>query len=148
MVECGLETRSMNRRRLLLACLVGALTLVSVAVLLIWLSRTAITPANVARIEKGMTLAEVEALLAGAPRNETDLPDNFINDAFVHADPEQLKRGRLLHAQPPLEERRWASHGLVVSVIFDASGRVVQYKEFTFDVKESWKDKLRRWLRM
>jgi hypothetical protein len=128
----------MPRRRLLLLALPVALVLLGVGALVLW-PRTSITRENAEKIEEGMTLAEVEALLGGPARNESGLPDNFINDAFVNVD---------ACGTPPFAERRWASPGYVVIVSFDGSGRVTRHSHADFDVDRSPLDKLRRWLRM
>jgi hypothetical protein len=132
--------------------LVGGAVLASLGVvgLVFWLlwPHTAITPENAAMIRKGMTLAEVESLFGGPARNESDMPDNFINDAFVLADPAEIKAGRLHPGPRPPDEKRWASPGYVVVVHFDDSGRVVRHGLFTFDVDRSLLDKVRRWLRL
>lgn len=60
------------RRLLLLALPVGLLVL-AIGVGLLW-PRTAITRENAAKIEPGMTLAEVEAKLGGPARDETTGP--------------------------------------------------------------------------
>ena len=73
-----------KRKRLLLFGLLTTVALIAVApgVWLLW-PHTAITRENAEKIENGMTLADVEQLLGGHARNESDMPDNFINDAFV-----------------------------------------------------------------
>jgi hypothetical protein len=99
--------------------------------------RSAITAQNAAKIEDGMTLAEVEAILGGPARNDSDLPDNFINDAFVV---------RNLRGRPPSAEKRWATNISVVVVHFDDAGRVIQQVHFAYDMERSPWDKLRHWL--
>jgi outer membrane protein assembly factor BamE (lipoprotein component of BamABCDE complex) len=122
-----------RRRGLLFSAAAVVLALLAVAV---WVvpPRTKITPENAAKIEEGMTLAKVEELLGGPARNESDLADNFINDAFV------------LVESRPFIDRRWASRGYVVLVAFDDSGRVLRHSDMAFDVDRSFLDKLRRWL--
>jgi hypothetical protein len=128
-----------RRRRLLLFALIAGTAIVGTfAAWLLW-PHSAITRENAAKIQMDMTLAEVEELLGGPARNESNMPDNFINDAFVVA----RHRG----AQP-FEERRWASPGFVVLVHFDDSGRVIRLTNFDFNVDRSLIDKLRRWLRL
>jgi hypothetical protein len=136
----------MNRRRLLLFGLAAALVVLGVATLVLWPRRSAITHENADRIQEGMTLAEVEQLLGGPARNESGMPDNFINDAFVIADPGEVKAGRLRPGPRPLEDRRWAAPGFVVIVQFDDTGRVVQQQRCEFDADNSLFGKLRRWL--
>jgi hypothetical protein len=125
----------MNRRLLLLG-LAAVLVLLGVGVLALWPRRPAITRANAEKIQMGMTLAEVEELLGGPARNESNMPDNFINDAFEFHD-----------CARPFEDKRWASPAYVVIVEFDDSGRVTGH--FIFDFHgESLLDRLRRWLRL
>jgi hypothetical protein len=57
-------------RRLQLFGLAAGPVVPLVAAGLVW-PRTAITRANAAKIQLGMTLAEVEAILGGPPRDET-----------------------------------------------------------------------------
>jgi hypothetical protein len=82
-----------------------------------------------------MTLAEVEDLLGGPARNESDLPDNFIGDAFDNS-------------ARPFEDKRWASPGLIVFVDFDDAGRVERHSTYSFRVDWSPLDRLRRWLHL
>jgi hypothetical protein len=123
-----------TRRRFLLFSLAAVAGLV-VAGWLIW-PRTEITRENAAKIKEGMTLAEVEAIFGGPARSESDLPDNFINDAFV------------MGGVHPFTEKRWASPGRVVIVHFDDSCRVMRYNTADFDVDRSLLDIVRRWFRI
>jgi outer membrane protein assembly factor BamE (lipoprotein component of BamABCDE complex) len=59
----------MTRRRLLLFALIAVAVVLAVGVWLLW-PRTAITRENAAKIQAGMTLAEVEAILGGPARDE------------------------------------------------------------------------------
>jgi hypothetical protein len=131
----------LRRRRLLLFGLPVALVLLGLGILALWPRPSAINPENDANIRDGMTRAEVEDLLGGPARNESGLPDNFINDAFVVTNP--LRPGGR-----PLDEQRWASPGYLVVVLFDDSGRVVRHTRFAFEVDRSFLDKLRRWLHL
>jgi hypothetical protein len=124
----------MTRRahRLILALPVAVVLVLAVAWLL-W-PRTAITRENADKIQNGMRLAEVEELLGGPARNESDMPNNFIRDAFINPGP------------PPFQHKRWASPALVVFVDFDESGRVTRHSHFAFNEDRSLVDRLRRWL--
>jgi hypothetical protein len=66
----------MPRRRLLLFALPAMLVLVGVVWVAFWLAkpRTAITRENAARIQEGMTLAEVETMLGGPPTGQPTRP--------------------------------------------------------------------------
>src|SRR5690349_6879996 len=66
------RTEPMNRRRVFLLLLAPVIGLV-IGIWMLW-SRTAITPANAARIQPGMTLAEVAAILGGPARDESTGP--------------------------------------------------------------------------
>jgi hypothetical protein len=122
---------TMRRTVLQIGSLAVALVLFSALVLALWPHPSAITPTNAEKIQKGMTLAEVEELLGGAARNESDLPDNFIQDAFV---------------VPNEENKRWASRDCLVIVEFDASGEVIV--SHVIDLGESLLDRLRAWTRL
>jgi SmpA / OmlA family len=61
----------MTRRRLLLLALPVALVLLGVSGWALWPRPSAITRENFKKIEPGMTLAEVEAILGGPARSET-----------------------------------------------------------------------------
>jgi hypothetical protein len=102
----------MLRYRLLL---IGLVALLCCAVVVIILRPgEAITPANAKYIQPGMTVAEVEELLGGAARNESNLPDDFPGNDFVE---DNLGFGKE-------DNRRWISKRYVVIVSFDASGHV------------------------
>jgi hypothetical protein len=96
-----------RRRRLLIALACLVLVLVCAAWLL-WPQRAAITRANGARIENGMTLAQVEAILGGPPRDEST----------GVLDPD-LKMGG-----GDIVAREWRSDEVIIHVIFDRDGLV------------------------
>jgi hypothetical protein len=128
----------MMRRRILPVTLLLAVVFLSIAVSLLWWSPTTITQENSNKIKKGMALAEVEELLGGAARNESGLPDNFINDAFVP-----------LQGEHAVQERRWASRKFVVVVGFNASERVVRRDFFVYHVPDnSFLGRVRGWMRL
>jgi hypothetical protein len=130
------------RRRLLLVALSAALLMLGAGAVVLWPRPSAIVQENAAKIQKGMTLAEVEELLGGPARNESGLPDNFINDAFVNGEEYLSPRPR------PFNDKRWASPGFVVLVDFDDTGHVIRHSYMSFDVDRSILDKLRRLLRV
>ncbi len=132
--------------RLLFWGLPAVLVLLGLGALALLSRPSPINPENEAKIRPGMTLADVEGLLGGPARNESNLPDNFIDDAFVVVDPDPVKAPRPRPGAARLEDRRWARPGYLVVVLFDASGQVVRHRAFTFDVDQSWLDMLRRWL--
>ena len=82
----------MTRRRVLLLGSVAALAAMAFGAWVTWPRPSAITDENSVKIQTGMTLAEVEAILGGPPRNEVG-----------HA------ADRVEYGQPRvvLDERRW-----------------------------------------
>jgi hypothetical protein len=99
-------------RRLLLAALPVAVLAAGLVAWLLWPPPSAITRENAEKIRAGMTLAEVEALLGGPARNESGLPDHYID---------VTRRS---------EDKCWASERLIVVVVLDDAGRVIQHSEF------------------
>jgi outer membrane protein assembly factor BamE (lipoprotein component of BamABCDE complex) len=97
----------MARRRALLFGLLVAVVVLGVSAWATWPRPSAITPENAARIEKGMTLAEVEGILGGPARDET---------------PEDERRHLVIQSvRPDLE---WNSDLVSVWIHLDADGRV------------------------
>jgi outer membrane protein assembly factor BamE (lipoprotein component of BamABCDE complex) len=129
----------MKRRCLLLITAIAVLVLVGVGVLALALRphqpSTAITRENAAKIQHGMTVAEVEALLGGPARDDTTGPLEIdISYTSTHG----------------ACQRDWRSDEVVIAVCFDADGRVIdscndpvqplpRQQDSVFDV-------LRRWL--
>jgi hypothetical protein len=131
----------MTRRRVLLFGLPTAVAAVAVAVWLLW-PRTAITRENAAMIVRGMTLAEVEAVLGGRARTETTGP--------VELD-WNLDTGMVVLNELNLESNRpactWQSDRVSIYVQFSQDGRVTDCQVFPMRrAPESAHDKLRRWL--
>jgi SmpA / OmlA family len=91
--------------RLLLIAIPVAAASIAVGAWLMW-PRTVITPENAARIQPGMTVAEVEAILGGPARDEI---------------PEQRRPLMIQSVRPDLE---WNSHLVSVWVHLDREGRV------------------------
>ena len=108
-------------RRLLLFGLPAGLALLIVA-WLVW-PRTAITRENAAKIQTGMTLAQVEQLLDGPARNE--------EGPFIEA----------WGGNPPAAF--WRSRDVLVCVWLDADGKVAVCQ---IHEAESLLDATRRWL--
>src|SRR5436305_330604 len=108
----------MTRRRLLLLSL-AAIAVVLMVAWLLW-PRTGITRENARRIELGMTLAEVEAILGGPARDESSGPLTHdlgpIHVALSHGGPEGF----------PAAQRwlRWKSDSVTVDVTV-CDGRVI-----------------------
>jgi hypothetical protein len=126
----------MSRRRLLLMFgFLVVLVMLGVGEFVLWAQpRTAITRENAAKIQVGMTLAEVEAILGGPARYEATgelvaeipgepqvniwgkIPEELILNEFQVAVENYSKR----HGR-----RLWVSCELVVFVDFDDSWRVI-----------------------
>jgi hypothetical protein len=142
----------MTRRRFLFLSLAAVVVVLAVAWLL-W-PRTAITRENAAKIQVGMTLAEVRAILGGKPRDESngrldleeseDLPDLLRHarvrqwiDCATQADfdPDGGARGK------------WQSNEVVVYIWWDAAGTVQDCSVFPLRrTPESPLAMVRRWL--
>ncbi len=92
-----------------------------------------ISEATVARIQPGMTKAEVERLLGGPP-------GDYTTRSMVWA----LEISRLV---PPGTPASWLSDEGEATVYFDEEGLVTgAYFDHAFDGPESLLDRLRRWL--
>jgi hypothetical protein len=151
-----------RRLRLLVLVVVGAVAAVAIGVWLLW-PRTALTRENAAKIQVGMTLTEVEAILGGPARDESGGKLVGDVDGEGDADPRErqrridcntvlleimetmvdrmLKRGRLPH-----DDLYWISDQVVVEVRVDENDRV--FLVTTIPVRradESSLDRLRRW---
>jgi hypothetical protein len=127
---------SFRRRRLLVLAVLGAAVALAGGAWLLWprpAITTAITLENAAKIQQGMTLAEVEAILGGPPRNETEAVGIVVNfpEGFGGFEP-----GALL----------WNSDTTICAVLFDRNGRVISHNAFAAHPYESTFDRLRRWL--
>jgi hypothetical protein len=112
--------------------LVSMAALVSVATIAVgvWLSwpRTAITRENAERIQPGMTLAEVEAILGGPARDEG---------------PEQRSAVSIQSVRP---DREWNSAQVSVWVFLDVEGRVRECRAIPVPPAPGPLERLRRWL--
>jgi hypothetical protein len=97
---------------------------------LLW-SQSAINSQNFAKIEPGMTLAEVEGIFGGPARNEStgpltaalDKDDETLKRLFLWAETQIDRNPRDADAEFP-SARMWTSDRLVACVDFDADGRV------------------------
>ena len=96
----------------------------------------AINKEIVAKIENGMTLAEVEAILGGPARDESNA----------------LALGGYCRAEPDRSDwsiKEWISDDAAVAVWFGDDEFVTDSTEFTIlRQHESYLDKVRRWLRL
>ena len=117
---------SRRTRRLLLLAL-PALVALTGGGWLFW-PRTAITRENAAKIQVGMTLAEVEAILGGPARDEAPKRQVLVKIQSVHHDCE------------------WNSDHVSVWVHLDAQGRVTECRAIPVPPAPGPLERLRRWL--
>jgi hypothetical protein len=136
----------MIRRRLLICGTLAGFILLGIG---LWLfaPRTAITRENAARIEQGMTLAEVEAILGGPSRNDATGPVVADEDE----EPMRLECHQYITAMQRIAGDRgpvhWQSNRVIVSVSFGDDGRVRACScILTRPADEGPLDMLRRWL--
>jgi hypothetical protein len=136
-----------RRTRHLLSLSLPVLVALAAAAWLLW-PRTAITRENFDRIEVGMTLAEVEAILGGPPREEATgpfVPRDGDPDSVWITHEFMVIIGPGAPAFPA--DRGWAAHSLLVWVTFDAEGRVSAKNCLPVRrATEPLLDRLRRWL--
>jgi|SRR5882724_6685651 len=129
-----------TRRRLLLFGLLAGVLALGVGGWMLW-PRSAITRENAAKVQTGMTLAEVESILGGPERDESTgrLEQDGSND-----DPSRLEFFDALR-----KAKNWRSDRVIIDVHLDAAGRVqVCYRLQVRRVQESPLAILRRWLRL
>jgi hypothetical protein len=141
-------------RRLLLFGLPAGLMVTLVAAWLLW-PRTAITRENAARIQPGMTLAEVEAILGGAARSDTTGPVNLDPAATSDALEQAWFLEKVVRVWEDALDRQddtprslwWKSNNVAIRVRFDPQGRVSECLAFPMRrVDEAPLAMLRRWL--
>jgi hypothetical protein len=146
----------MSRRRFIAASVLICLLAAGAVVALYWPRATAITRANAAAIQKGMTLAEVEAILGGPPRDETTGPvevDLSDGNALVMFLTNQ-RRGGWLSPDDLLQHagrsiRTWQSDRTLVLVYLDADQRVLDVSTTPMRrTEEGVLAMLRRWLHL
>ncbi len=121
-------------RRLVLLALTTFVVLVAGAWAL-W-PRTAITPENAAKIQEGMTLAQVEEILGGPERDDTTGPLECSMGFSV-----------ILGNRP--QPLIWISDHITIQVVLGLDGRVEELDYCRVPrAQESPLDMLRRWLRL
>jgi len=129
-----------RRRRLSLFGLPVALVALGVAGWLL-LPRTAITRENAAKIQEGMTLAEVEAILGGPARDDTTGPTTG-NAPWGTA---QI----IGHIPRWVSTKDWDSDSVSIVVRFDSDQRVTDYLAYhTRRTDVGVLAMFRRWVRL
>ena len=141
----------MTCRRVLRLGSVAAVAVMAVAVWLWWPRETAITLENGARIQPRMSLVDVEEILGGPERDETQRPttiDETDLQAMLHFRLRAI--GRFAHLHPDMPKvRTWQSDYAQIAVIFDPTDRVLDsFAMRVHPVQESPIHALRRWLRL
>jgi hypothetical protein len=141
-----------RRRHVLLLTLPAVAAALAVGVWLLW-PRTAITRDNATKIQPGMTLAAVEAILYGPARDETTAP---VTADLDESEPEALaRRAKLYQLDMKLAviadwgHRRltWQSDYVMIAVAFDPDERVTECISLPMRrVSDSPLAMLRRWL--
>jgi hypothetical protein len=138
------------RRRLLLVAVVStAVVLVVGLTAWLFLPRTAITRENAARIQVGMAVAEVVAILGGPARDESSGP---LASAAEPQSDDQTDQQLALLFRNPLTGRLvpsllWESDRDIVRIDLDAEGHVGGCDCLAVRrLHESIPDRLRRWL--
>jgi hypothetical protein len=140
---------SRPRRRFLVLAVVGTAVALAVGVWLIR-PRTAITVENAARIQPGMTLAEVEAILGGPARDERT---GFTQLDLSAAEPAEVRRRRRCAMMIGLAGNGegapiWRSDFalILVDTIDDEEHVTATYVVPLRPEREPPLDRLRRWL--
>jgi hypothetical protein len=124
----GLLLMTVRNRRILCLTLLTAAVVLAGSTWLLW-PRTTITRQNAARIETGMDLGEVEAILGGPERNEsTGMLRRFPQPVEPY-----LQRYYLHFAGSP-RFQAWITNFLVVEVNFDDDMRVMSTNFFNVQV--------------
>jgi hypothetical protein len=113
----------MTRRRLLLFGLPIGL---AIGVWLLW-PRSAITRENAAKIQNGMTLEEVEAILGGPARHDATGPVTADLDTDADTEREDVILPNMFFAERG-GAKQWQSDYAAVLVHFDEAGCVDAYR--------------------
>lgn len=124
----------MPRRRLTLVAVFALLVLVGIGAWLLWPPSTMITRANADSIRAGMTIAEVEEILGGPPRDESTGPvigEEADISGVIDKQPLWFIEGQRFRPEafkglPPgaALPLQWQSNEANVTVAFTADGRV------------------------
>jgi hypothetical protein len=144
-----------SRRRALVLAVIGAALALAGGVWLLWPEpHPSINRGSAAKIQAGMTPAEVEAILGGPPRDDrtapTELggavPDELQDPTDPHAYDTDIEvtdqDGRVVFSR-----KEWQSNRLTILVDFGADGRVTRtYCIRLRPVQVGPFDRLRRWI--
>ena len=133
-----------TRRRLLVIGL--PFVLMVLGLWMLWPRSSTITRENAGRIQKGMTLAEVEALLGGPARDDSTGPVVRDND-----DPRRDPIVWPAHLFNPNSRLpvQWQSDEVTITVAFNPEAQVTGSGFLPLRrADESLLDKIRRWLRL
>jgi hypothetical protein len=139
----------MTTKRKLLVLLGVIMVTAAVITYAVWSARSAINAENAAKIEIGMDLATVEALLGGPARDEstgrlttTDTTQNDAEGVFV------VKTWRVyMSAGMSQRAQNWSSDEIIVFVEFNDIGLVERVETSCVSRVAEWPwDRLRRWL--
>jgi len=138
----------MSRRRLILFG-VPVVVVLGVGAWVFWVQpRTAITRENAAKIEVGMTLAEVEAILGGPARFE--FPGPLTSDVgFRRSNDELVAQHNFSQPFPAntVTKLRWNSETVTIDVPFDGEDRALQIRYILHRPEsETFLRRVRRWL--
>lgn len=110
-----------TRQRLLLLGLVTGSLVLGAGFWVLWPRPSAITVENAEKIRTGMSLADVEILLGGPPRNETTGPLDCKSDRRHWVE-------RNAHYLPNDAKMTWSSNTASVCVSVNASGEITQFE--------------------
>jgi hypothetical protein len=124
----------MTRRRLLLLALPVAVALVGVGGWMMWPRPSAITKENIAKVQPGMTLTKVEAIVGGPARDEMD------GNSCVLYPPIGMIVG--------LQRRQWVGPEVAIQIVFGDDGVLAMQCGLTNPVEETLRQRLCRWLRL
>jgi hypothetical protein len=136
-------------RRLLSFALPVVVVLALVTAWLLW-PRTAITVENATKIHRGMTIADVELVLGGPPRDESTGALAAEEDATIE-DLDEWHFQATICVDIFRREcmRVWVSDRAIIRVDFDETSRVVRSTALPVHrILETPLDLLRRWLRL
>lgn len=135
-----------HRRRILLLTVIAALAALAGGFGFLW-TRTAITPANAAKLEVGMTRADVCVILGGPARQEFE--GIFAPDFITGGHAETSARLAAVTKATSLGAEGWYTDRFAIWVAFDNAERVIAVASCPAQrFEESFVDKVRRRLHL